>query len=383
MLTSPFVRHAQTLHVRYVADGNATGSNDPGIVIGEVFNTPLGIVIVAAVLIGLLLYGIIVPRLKGWGPFRLALDDTLEGYTLKYLPWVLRLSTGIPLMGAALGGYWFAAHLDGLPVRGFFSIVLLASGFFLLVGLAVRLWAIAAVIVWAYALGVHGLDVLMTAELVVALIALTAISAGRPSVDDILARTTPSAPKGFQGAKALRPVFGPEPSADVSHALHTWVPFVLRFGLGISMLYAGLVEKLMDPAPAAAVATEYGLAVGPIDVATVVVVAGIIEVFLGMALIIGFATRAFAVLTFVMLTLTLFALPDDPVMGHVSLWGVASAVFMLGGGPWSVDAKTAEERIRLQDEARRAERRRIREQGQGAPPPASRAEDREEEAGRA
>jgi hypothetical protein len=42
-------------------------------------------------------------------------------------------------------------------------------------------------------------------------------------------------------------------------------------------------------------------------------------------------------LAFVLFTLTLFGLPDDPVLAHVSLFGIASAVFIMGAGPWSFD----------------------------------------------
>jgi hypothetical protein len=33
----------------------------------------------------------------------------------------------------------------------------------------------------------------------------------------------------------------------------------------------------------------------------------------------------------------LFGLPDDPVLAHVTLFGMASAVFTLGAGPLSID----------------------------------------------
>jgi len=42
-------------------------------------------------------------------------------------------------------------------------------------------------------------------------------------------------------------------------------------------------------------------------------------------------------LSFVLFTATLFGLPDDPVLAHVALFGMASAVFTLGSGPLSFD----------------------------------------------
>jgi hypothetical protein len=44
-----------------------------------------------------------------------------------------------------------------------------------------------------------------------------------------------------------------------------------------------------------------------------------------------------AAVSFVLFTTTLFGLPDDPVLAHVALFGMASAVFTLGAGPLSFD----------------------------------------------
>lgn len=38
-----------------------------------------------------------------------------------------------------------------------------------------------------------------------------------------------------------------------------------------------------------------------------------------------------------MFTTTLFGLPDDPVLAHITLFGMASAVFTMGAGPLSFD----------------------------------------------
>ena len=38
-----------------------------------------------------------------------------------------------------------------------------------------------------------------------------------------------------------------------------------------------------------------------------------------------------------LLTLALFALPDDPVIAHVALFGLSSLLVILGSGRWSLD----------------------------------------------
>jgi uncharacterized membrane protein YphA (DoxX/SURF4 family) len=68
-----------------------------------------------------------------------------------------------------------------------------------------------------------------------------------------------------------------------------------------------------------------------------VVGAGLAEAGLGVALVLGLFTRASAVVALFTFTLTLFALPDDPVLAHVTLFGMTSALFTLGSGPYAVD----------------------------------------------
>ena len=65
---------------------------------------------------------------------------------------------------------------------------------------------------------------------------------------------------------------------------------------------------------------------------------GLAEIAFGLALLFGLLTRATAAGAFVLFTLTLFGLPDDPVLAHITMFGLASAVFTLGGGPLSIDA---------------------------------------------
>jgi len=35
---------------------------------------------------------------------------------------------------------------------------------------------------------------------------------------------------------------------------------------------------------------------------------------------------------------TLFGLPDDPVVAHISLFGLVSALLITGAGPYSIDS---------------------------------------------
>lgn len=120
--------------------------------------------------------------------------------------------------------------------------------------------------------------------------------------------------------------------------LRRYVPTILRVGMGITFVYLGLIEKLADPGRALLVVEKYDLtSVVPVDPGLWVVGAGVTEIAVGLALIAGFFTRGAAALSFVLFTATLFGLPDDPVLAHVALFGMASAVFTLGSGPLSFD----------------------------------------------
>jgi hypothetical protein len=54
-----------------------------------------------------------------------------------------------------------------------------------------------------------------------------------------------------------------------------------------------------------------------------------------------------------MFTTTLFGLPDDPVMAHVSLFGLVSVLVITGGGAYSLDRWLAE---RFEDETAQTQR---------------------------
>jgi uncharacterized membrane protein YphA (DoxX/SURF4 family) len=62
-----------------------------------------------------------------------------------------------------------------------------------------------------------------------------------------------------------------------------------------------------------------------------------------MALLAGVFVRLFSGVAFVLLTTTLFGLPDDPVVAHISVFGLVSALLVTGAGPLSFDAWAAKE----------------------------------------
>lgn len=257
------------------------------------------------------------------------LRSTVREYT-DLVPWMLRLSVGLPLVGAGFAGYLFSPNVE-VSLRAF----QVAVGFLLLFGLATR--TVAAVGLGAYLVGLAFYpDLLLAGEYIAGFLAIVLVGGGRPSADQML----------HQVARAEHTLYG---RVDRVHLAADWLnrrmepyeeyaPFVVRVGLGLTFVNLGLVEKLLDPGRAELVVFQYDLtAVVPVDPALWVFGAGLVEVVLGVTLLAGLFTRAAAAVAFLMFTLTLFGLPDDPVLAHVTYFGLVSVLFITGSGPLALD----------------------------------------------
>ncbi|QSG14832.1 DoxX family protein [Halapricum desulfuricans] len=267
------------------------------------------------------------------------LQSALAEY-LTYVPWMLRLSLGLPLVGAGFIGYLFSPSVrtaDVLTATGQAQarILLIGIGFFLLFGLATRLVALVGLATYGVSVALFP-TTFLALEYVPGFLAIALLGSGRPSADHLLSRLA-SAPGTYYSrvdpihrrAERLRRRIDP---------YTTYVPTVLRVGLGATFVLLGLGEKLLQPGPGLAVVAKYDLtAVIPVDPGVWVVGAGLAEIAFGIALLLGLLTRATAAGAFVLFTVTLFALPDDPVLAHITMFGLASAVFTLGAGPLSID----------------------------------------------
>lgn len=262
------------------------------------------------------------------------LRATLSNYR-DLLPWLARLSVGLPLVGAGFSGYFFSPAVtlaDPTAVR-LFGI---AIGFLLVFGLATRLTALVGLLAYVGGLLLEP-SLLLALEYLPGFLAVLLLGGGRPSADHVLARL--AATDGTLYGR-LDPVHRTlSPLGDRFAARRAWVPVVVRVGLGASFVYLGTVQKLLTPGDALAVVAKYGLTrVVPVAPELWVVGAGLTETALGLALVGGAFTRAGSGVAIALFTTTLFALPDDPVLAHVSLFGLASVLVVTGGGSYSVDA---------------------------------------------
>lgn len=323
---------ALPIHVDYVAPGPGEALDAAAFVVRTVTDPSVAALFLAggvAVVGALGGYLRLAPRV----PDVAVLRRTLAGYE-DLVPWMLRLSMGLPLLGAGFAGYLFSPVV---PTPPGLRLVQVALGFALLVGLATRVTA-------AVALGLYLAIVVgypraaLAMEYVPGLLSLAVLGGGRPSADEML-RDVATADGTYFGR--IDPVH--RLGADVADRLDPYrgyVPVVLRIGLGVTFVYLGVVEKLLDPGQALTVVAKYDLtAVVPVSPGAWVIGAALAEVALGIALLLGLFTRGAAAAAFVLFTVTLFGLPDDPVLAHITLFGLASAVFTLGSGPLALDRR--------------------------------------------
>ena len=321
-------------HVEYVTDEPGGGDwfafllevlADPGN-LGVLAGGGLAVVVVAGA------YLRARPARRDVAVFRAAMADYRD-----LLPWLLRLSFGLPLVGAGFAGYFFSPAVPPfVPVLLAPSRLLqVALGFCPLFGLATRLTA--AVALLAYLVGLATNPVLLLAgEYVPGLAAIVLLGSGRPSADQVFHRLSAEDGTVYGEFDPIRR------GADWFNRLVTpyepYVPTIVRVGLGLNFAFLGITQKLFSPAAALAVVEKYDLtAVVPVDPGLWVAGAGLAEAALGIALVVGVFTRASAVAALFLFTLTLFGLPDDPVLAHVTLFGLASVVLVTGAGPYAVD----------------------------------------------
>jgi len=334
-LFATLVARPVAAHVDYVTEDTGDPIDALAFTI-EVLSEPLNAAVFAggglAVTAGIAVYLWIRPTITDV----VVLRETLVGYG-DLVPWMLRLAIGLPLVGAGFQGYLFAPTLAfDTGSSPFLRVLFIGIGFFVLFGLATRIVATIGLLTYAWVLLAVDPAVVIAMEYVPVLVALVILGGGRPSADDMLLAVA-STPGSYYGR--IDPVHHLKSFLDESTApLRRYVPTVLRVGMGVTFVYLGLIEKLADPGRALLVVEKYDLtSVVPVDPGLWVVGAGVTEIAVGLALVVGFFTRGAAALSFVLFTTTLFGLPDDPVLAHVALFGMASAVFTLGSGPLSFD----------------------------------------------
>jgi uncharacterized membrane protein YphA (DoxX/SURF4 family) len=307
-------------HVDYVTDPEA--SPDPIGFVLDALAQPGSLVLVAAGALIVLVAVLVWARWRPMEEARLRFIERARGYT-EYLPWIVRLSVGLVLIGAGLSRVRFMPTIDS---GGLFGLLLTGTGFLLLLGLVVRPAALVALGAYLVTLVAHP-ELVMMLDVAGALAVAAIVGPGRPSLDDLLRAAFPRGP----GARAATQNLARGRYDDM-------IPLLVRLGLGGAFVASGIVDKLILYDQALAAVDAYGLtSVIPVTPELWVLGAALVETGLGVAIILGVLTRFTAVVGFAVLTLALFALPDDPVIAHVALFGLSSLLVILGSGRWSLD----------------------------------------------
>lgn len=230
----------------------------------------------------------------------------------KFVPWMLRLSLGIALIGAGTEGALISPLIPQMQAASFLQVL---TGFFILAGFLLAPAVLVALALYVVALVIEPYSIGNLDFLALAL-ALLAYADNRPGVDHLF---------GIPFTIRLK-------------SLSRYIPLMLRAGIGFAMIYLALFEKFLNPHTSASIVETYRLtSVIAVTPAMWVFAVGAIELVVGLCLLLGFWTRTVSIITFFILSLTFFYFGED-VYSHVTLFGTLSALVALGGGALSLDA---------------------------------------------
>jgi len=320
-------------HIEYVTPGGEP--QDVVVFLTDALTTPFIIAVLLGgflvIVAGLAVYLYIRPFPADIAAFRAIMDDYRD-----LLPWLFRLSMGMPMIGAGFGGYFFSPAVE-LPYPTALRLFGISVGFLLLFGLATRVVAVGTLLIYLAVLPSEP-GLLLAFEYIPGLLAIALLGGGRPSADAMIARmadddrTVYSDIDPFYRRVAV-------PFAERIEPYTALVPTLLRGGIGVAFIYLGISQKLLRPGASLAVVEKYNLtAVVPVAPELWVIGAGLTEALVGVMFILGAFTRGFSLVAFGLFVTTLFGLPDDPVVAHISLFGLVSALLITGAGPYSVDS---------------------------------------------
>jgi uncharacterized membrane protein YphA (DoxX/SURF4 family) len=237
----------------------------------------------------------------------------IRGRTYSYyeiIPWIIRLSLGIALMGAGTSGVLISPILP-FPL---FALAEIVVGFLLLAGFLTGPAILATIGLFITALG-KDFYMVGNIELLGLAVAMMALGQTWPGVDDLF-----GIPFGINFRR-----------------LESYVPLILRCGIGAAMLYLAWYEKFLNPHVSELVVKEYGFS-NMITPALWVLGAGVTETLVGLLLLVGYKTRFAAAVALLVLCVSFFYFQES-VYSHVTLFGTLSILFITGGGKLSLDAR--------------------------------------------
>lgn len=229
----------------------------------------------------------------------------LESYE-DLVPWMLRLSLGILLIGAGATKTLITPVMEANSLISNLEIIV---GFCILLGFLMPVTILFGLFLYFFALN-GNIYYLGNLEILGALLGMLILANSRPGVDDIL------------GLIKL----------NLFSKYRKFVPIILRVSIGVAFIYLGLWEKILNPHMSEYIVNTYNLNYYiQVNSAIWVLGAGLIEILLGIFFLIGYKIRFTAVLSFLVLSLSFFFFAEE-VYAHVTLFGVLSAILVYGKG---------------------------------------------------
>ncbi len=321
-LISGFAKDSQTLlaHVSYVVDPEklkALSGTDWAFVLSPLQDS-LYVILISVTLIVTFACFVACETLKPLQRSFQLMHNRLLTYS-DFIPLTLRASFGMALIVAGNKQILLLPNVPGPEI----STLEVVIGFCLVVGIMTRFSGFAALVIFIYGLTVsHYL--LGTLESAAAAILIMAYGAKRPSTDDV-----------------LQVDIGGRAGDKLWTILRDWTGPLLRVALGSTLIWLAITEKFLNPRVSEAVVIDFKLEnVIPVSSAMWVFSVGVIEFAVGIVLVIGFFTRTWSIIAFLVLTLSFFYFREE-VVGHITFFGSLTVLIITGAGPCSVDALIA------------------------------------------
>lgn len=269
---------------------------------------------------GLVLVGLILAALYFW---QTRLGRQIESWLGQYLPYgklILRIAIALALVIGVQQQALFGPELslEPIPYSEIIHWVIYSLALLLVLGWMTELTALAGIIIYGFAFMEYGPYVFHYLTFLAAFVVLLFFGAGPHSVDHRL--HPPKKERSTLSVEAL----------------------LLRIGIGISLLVAGVWIKLMHAPIALEVVQRYELTTAnwlmPRDPNFFVLLVGLTELFLAVAFLFGFQTRLLA-LVFLKMLLVAQIYFREPVWPHFILYGMMAYLILTDGGKLTLDQR--------------------------------------------
>ncbi|MEK6976786.1 MAG: DoxX family membrane protein [Candidatus Hydrothermarchaeota archaeon] len=247
----------------------------------------------------------------------------LVGYT----PLILRLFIGTLLIFAGATGTLFGPELHLAGINSALATVIanleVVAGIFILFGHLIKVGALAIVLLWLLGLGTFGIGLFDHFDIIGIALYFLLAGCGPYAYDNLI---IPTLHAKMRFLKALE---------DRIQAYRGMEVAFVRVALGLTLIWLGLTEKIIEPQLALAVVEKYTLPAMP-SPELFVLAAGLTEIGIGVLLIAGAFTRLVIFVTTVFVLLGVLAFKEQ-VIGHLDFVSIALTLLINGSGPYRVE----------------------------------------------